>query len=115
MSPATASRPSTRRATGSTAPWRRLARRRRRPWSCKWGDLYAAPLTPPQVSFANPRTTDRPLRIGYIGPSFTRNQVAQFILPVLEAHDPEAVAVHLYCADPDAEAPLPATCTVRKI
>lgn len=83
--------------------------------SRKWGDLYATPLTPPKLRFANPRTTDRPLRIGYIGPSFTRNQVAQFVLPVLEAHDPEAVKVHLYCADPSAETGLPSTCAVRKI
>lgn len=83
--------------------------------SRKWGELYATPLTPPNPQFSNPRTTERPLRIGYIGPSFTRNQVAQFLLPVLEAHDPETTKVHLYCADPGAEAPLPATCVVRKI
>ncbi|HEV7384294.1 MAG TPA: tetratricopeptide repeat protein, partial [Phenylobacterium sp.] len=81
----------------------------------KWGDLYAAPLTPLTVTFANARTTDRPLRVGYIGPTFTRNQVAQFILPVLEAHDPKAVELHLYCEDPDAELPLPATSRLRKI
>lgn len=80
-----------------------------------WGDRYVAPLTAPNPTFANPRTIDRPLRIGYIGPGFTRNQVAQFFVPVLEAHDPEAVKVHLYCADPDAEVGLPATCAVRKI
>ena len=83
--------------------------------SRKWGDLYATPLTPPSLRFTNPRTTDRPLRIGYIGPSFTRNQVAQFVLPVLEAHDPQAATVHLYCADPSAEVGLPSTCVVRKI
>lgn len=83
--------------------------------SRKWGELYATPLTPPNLTFANARTTDRPLRIGYVGPSFTRNQVAQFLLPVLEAHDPQAVKVHLYCADPDAETGLPATCALRKI
>ncbi|THD50813.1 hypothetical protein [Phenylobacterium sp.] len=83
--------------------------------SRKWGDLYAAPLTPQTVTFANSRNTDRPLRVGYIGPTFTRNQVAQFLLPVLEAHDPKAVEVHLYCTDPDAEGPLPATCRLRKI
>lgn len=83
--------------------------------SRKWGDLYAAPLTPQAVTFANARNTDRPLRVGYIGPSFTRNQVKQFLLPVLEAHDPKAVALHLYCADPTAEAPLPATAKLRKI
>jgi predicted O-linked N-acetylglucosamine transferase (SPINDLY family) len=83
--------------------------------SRKWGERYATPQTPPKLNFANPRTTDRPLRIGYIGPSFTRNQVAQFLLPVLESHDPEAVKIHLYCADPSTEEQLPATCAVRKI
>jgi len=83
--------------------------------SRRWGDLYATPRTPPSPSFPNPRNTERPLRIGYIGPSFTRNQVAQFVLPVLEAHDPRAVEVHLYCSDPDAEIGLPSTCVVRKI
>ncbi|WP_165187190.1 tetratricopeptide repeat protein [Caulobacter soli] len=83
--------------------------------SRKWGDLYAPPLAPHTVTFTNARDTDRPLRIGYIGPTFTRNQVTQFLLPVIEAHDPEAVDVHLYCADPDAEGQLPATCKLRKI
>jgi protein O-GlcNAc transferase len=81
----------------------------------RWGELYAAPLTPPQARFANERTAGRRLRIGYLGPSFTRNQVAQFILPVLEAHDPAAVEVFLYCADPAGEGPLPAACQVRGI
>lgn len=83
--------------------------------SRKWGDLYAPPLPPQSVRFANSRDTDRPLRVGYIGPTFTRNQVRQFLLPVLEAHDPKAVELFLYCADPATEATLPATATLRKI
>jgi hypothetical protein len=83
--------------------------------SRKWGDLYAAPLTPRAVTFTNSRNTSRPLRVGYIGPTFTRNQVTQFLLPVLEAHDPRAIDLHLYCNDPDAEGPLPATSKLRKI
>jgi tetratricopeptide (TPR) repeat protein len=83
--------------------------------SRKWGDLYAPPLAPGAVTFTNARNTDRPLRVGYIGPTFTRNQVRQFLLPVLEAHDPKAVELYLYCADPEAEAPLPATAKLRKI
>ena len=83
--------------------------------SRKWGELYAKPVMPNTVAFANSRDTDRPLRIGYIGPTFTRNQVTQFLLPVIEAHDPKAVEIHLYCADPDAEGALPATCKLRKI
>jgi protein O-GlcNAc transferase len=83
--------------------------------SRRWGDLYAPALAPDTITFANARDTDRPLRIGYIGPTFTRNQVTQFLLPVIEAHDPAAVEVHLYCADPAAEGPLPATCKMRQI
>jgi protein O-GlcNAc transferase len=81
----------------------------------RWGELYAAPVTPAKVAFGNERTANRRLRIGYVGPSFTRNQVAQFLLPVLEAHDPAAVEVFLYCADPGAEDELPAGCKVRAI
>jgi len=81
----------------------------------RWGELYAAPVTPAKVAFYNERKAGRRLRIGYVGPSFTRNQVAQFLLPVLEAHDPAAVEVYLYCADPTGEGLLPAGCKVRAI
>jgi predicted O-linked N-acetylglucosamine transferase (SPINDLY family) len=83
--------------------------------SREWARRYADPLTPADPAFANARRSERRLRIGYVAPSFTRNQTAQFIGPVLEAHDPEAVDVFLYCADPAGEAPLPASCTFRKI
>jgi predicted O-linked N-acetylglucosamine transferase (SPINDLY family) len=83
--------------------------------SRRWGELYAPPPDAPPPPFANVRSADRRLRIGYVGPSFTRNQVAPSTVPVFEAHDPKAVQVFLYTPDPDAEAPLPATCTVRKI
>jgi len=73
----------------------------------KWAALHAAPHTPRTVLFAGERTENRRLRIGYVGPSFTRNQVAQFLMPVLEAHDPAAVEVFLYCADPSGETGLP--------
>ena len=81
----------------------------------RWADLYAAPQTPAKPAFFNERRADRRLRIGYVGPSFTRNQVAQFLLPVLEAHDPQAVEVYLYCGDPNSEGVLPAGCKVRAI
>jgi len=81
----------------------------------KWAALHAAPHTPRTVLFAGERTANRRLRIGYVGPSFTRNQVAQFLMPVLEAHDPAAVEVFLYCADPSGETGLPDHCKVRAI
>lgn len=83
--------------------------------SRRWGELYAPPPDRPPPPFTNSRSTDRRLRIGYVGPSFTKNQVAPSTVPVFEAHDPEAVEVFLYTPDPLAEGPLPATCTVRKI
>jgi protein O-GlcNAc transferase len=83
--------------------------------SRRWGELYAPPPSAPPPPFGNARTADRRLRIGYVGPSFTKNQVAPSTVPVFEAHDPQAVQVFLYAPDPSAEGPLPATCTVRKI
>lgn len=81
----------------------------------KWAALHAQPHTPKKPIFAGERTANRRLRIGYVGPSFSRNQVAQFLLPVLEAHDPAAVEVFLYCADPSGEIGLPDHCKVRAI
>lgn len=81
--------------------------------SRKWSDLYAAPLTPPDLTFTNARTAARRLRIGYVGPSVMNNQVRQFLSPVLEAHDPAAVEVFVYCAQPDQEAGLPQHCRLR--
>lgn len=80
----------------------------------RWSELYATPVTPPKPTFANERTAKRRLRVGYVGPSFTKNQLAQFLVPVLEAHDPEAVEVFLYCADAVGEA-APAHSTLRSI
>jgi protein O-GlcNAc transferase len=81
----------------------------------RWARLYAPPQTASESPFANDRGTDRPLRVGYVGPSFTRNQLAQFLIPVLEAHDREAVTVFLYCADAGNEGEPPRGCTVRTI
>lgn len=81
----------------------------------RWSDLYCAPFMPAKVAFANERSVKRRLRIGYVGPSFTRNQLAQFLPPVLENHDPQAVEVFLYCADPAAEVNLPDGMQTRAI
>lgn len=80
-----------------------------------WAQLYAEGLTPKAPRFGNERTAGRRLRIGYVGPSFSRNQVAQFLLPVLEAHDPDAVEVFLYGAEAETEAGLPAHAKKRSI
>ena len=81
----------------------------------RWADLYAAPLHPRHLDFGNPRTLNRRLRVGYFAPSFTRSQAAQFMMPVLDSHDPDAVEVFLYCADASKEDGLPAYCKVRSV
>lgn len=81
----------------------------------KWAAMHASPQTPKAPVYLGEQTTERRLRIGYVGPSVSRNQVAQFLMPVIEAHDPEAVEVFIYCADPAAEAGLPEHCRVRGI
>jgi predicted O-linked N-acetylglucosamine transferase (SPINDLY family) len=83
--------------------------------SRRWGELHAPPPDQPPAPFTNPRTAERRLRIGYVGPNFTKNQVAPSTVPVFEAHDPAAVEVFVYSMEPADELPLPDTCTVRKI
>lgn len=81
----------------------------------RWALAYAEPLKPQAPAFANSRTAERRLRIGYIGPDFTRCQVAQFIQPVIEAHDPRAVEVFLYGAEVEREEGLPPTAQRRNL
>jgi predicted O-linked N-acetylglucosamine transferase (SPINDLY family) len=83
--------------------------------SRRWAELNAPEPAGPPPAFPNARTAERRLRIGYVAPSFTKNQVAPSTVPVFEAHDPEAVEVFLYSPDPTLEGPLPKHCTVRKI
>ena len=42
-----------------------------------------------------------------MAPSFTRNQLKQFLTPVIAAHDPAKVELFFYSADPAAEGELP--------
>lgn len=83
--------------------------------SRRWGELYASSKGAAISTFANNRSAERRLRIGYFAPSMTRSQVATSTVAVLEAHDPAVVQVFVYCNDPASEAALPATCTVRKL
>lgn len=76
-------------------------------WAQRW-----APIAAPRPEIRAPKPV---LRVGYVAPSLTRSQLRQFILPVLEAHDPGAVALHLYSADAAAEDALPSRAVVRSI
>jgi protein O-GlcNAc transferase len=83
--------------------------------SRRWAALYASDLAPARLAFGNERSAKRRLRIGYVAPSFTKSQLRQFVMPVLEAHDVQAVEMFLYSADPAAELALPASATVRGV
>ena len=56
-------------------------------------------------SFANPPLEGRKLRIGYVAPDAMGTQLRQFLGPVLEHHDPDAVEVFHYVAVAPATPP----------
>jgi protein O-GlcNAc transferase len=68
-----------------------------------WARRHAPPLAtlPPP---ANPPRPGRKLRIGYVAPWFATCQLKQFVAPLLEHHDPDAVAVTLYPNETASEA-----------
>jgi protein O-GlcNAc transferase len=72
-----------------------------------WAQRFTGDIQPLPEDFANPRNADRRLKIGFVAPSFTRSQLKQFIMPVALAHDPAAVDLHFYSANPGAEDALP--------
>ena len=78
-----------------------------------WAERWAPPAEDPV--FANPPLHGRRLRLGYVAPAFGALQVRQFITPILEAHDPAAVEVVLYCATDEAERGWPGHIAVRPI
>jgi predicted O-linked N-acetylglucosamine transferase (SPINDLY family) len=60
----------------------------------RWGARFAT--TRRLALPARAATPARPLRVGYVSPDLRDHSVAHFLLPVLEAHDPRAVAVFAY-------------------
>lgn len=60
----------------------------------EWGERYGG--APPPAAHANDRNPDRKLRIGYVSPDLREHSVAYFVLPLLQAHDPQAVDVFCY-------------------
>jgi predicted O-linked N-acetylglucosamine transferase (SPINDLY family) len=80
-----------------------------RAWAERWAPEAETPV------FANPPADGRRLRVGYVSPAFGALQVRQFITPILEAHDPAAVAVFLYPATDEHEKNWPAHIAVRPI
>jgi predicted O-linked N-acetylglucosamine transferase (SPINDLY family) len=71
----------------------------------EWSRLWAEPLASARRSFPAPRHADRRLRIGYVGPSFSRNQARHFLVPLLDHHDPGQFEVFCYVEDEAQEIP----------
>jgi predicted O-linked N-acetylglucosamine transferase (SPINDLY family) len=53
----------------------------------EWNQNYAQPFGSLHSSFSNDRSSDRPLRIGYMSPDFRNHPVARFLLPLLAQHN----------------------------
>jgi len=81
----------------------------------RWAERYAKVDDPLPAAFPNNRSANRRLRIGYVAPSFTNNQVAPTTSAMFETHDPQAVQVFLYCNNRDIERAIPDGCRIKSI
>ena len=61
-----------------------------------WTARHANVEGKPRTAFANVRDAHRRLKIGYMSPRFCGGPLAHFFLPLLEAHDHQAVHVTCY-------------------
>jgi protein O-GlcNAc transferase len=70
-----------------------------------WARRHAEPLREHIRPFANDKEPERRLRIGYVSPDFRAHAIQQFLVPLLEHHDPTVCEVFLYSSvsRPDAE------------
>jgi protein O-GlcNAc transferase len=79
----------------------------------EWAKIYASDV--PTLPHTNPDLRGRKLRIGYVAPWFAKHQLQQFITPLLESHDPEAVSVTLYPTDAESETEWPSWIDVHPL
>ena len=79
----------------------------------EWSRRYAP--GPPAVPHANPDRRGRKLHIGYVAPWFANCQLAQFMAPLLENHDPSAVDITLYPTDAVSETSWPSWIRARSL
>lgn len=61
-----------------------------------WREFIARKVPRVTTSFRNEPGAERVLRIGYVSPDLREHVMAQFILPLLEHHDPSVVEVYCY-------------------
>lgn len=73
-----------------------LYAREARNWAARYG-RFADPMLPQRP------LAGRRLRLGYVAPGIMKTQLRQFLTPVLDAHDPQAVEVILYVHNPADE------------
>ena len=66
---------------------------------CRWAERCAASdsITP---QHRNPPQAERRLRIGYVSADFRRHAMSDFVLPLLEHHDPAYVEAYCYSNTP---------------
>ena len=62
----------------------------------EWNRRFARPLATAGTPHANKRDPERRLRIGYVSPDFHGHPVGRLSVPVLAAHDRDAVEVFCY-------------------
>jgi protein O-GlcNAc transferase len=80
-----------------------------RAWAARWA--AAAPQRP----HPNSSRAGRKLRVGYVAPWFAGAQLKQFIAPLLEHHDADAVSITLYPTDAASETGWPAWIDVHPL
>jgi predicted O-linked N-acetylglucosamine transferase (SPINDLY family) len=70
----------------------------------EWNARHALPLRNVIRAHTNDRTSNRPLRIGYISPDFRAHPVGRFLLPLFASHDKQNFQIFCYAkmiqADP---------------
>jgi protein O-GlcNAc transferase len=71
--------------------------------SRQWDRQHAEPLKKSIQPHPNARDPGRRLRIGYVSPDFREHSVSRFVLPLLAAHDREAIEVFAYAQVPIAD------------
>jgi len=61
-----------------------------------WAELHAPAIASLDLRFARTADPDRRLRVGYLSPDFRNHPAADFVAPVLEAHDRHQFEVVCY-------------------
>ena len=60
-----------------------------------WGEIHA-PAAAMRIVHNNDRSTDRPLKVGYLSPDLRMHSVAFFLQPLLSHHDRNSVQTYCY-------------------